>query len=142
MLKEARHQSKGLCLKLCILSPELAALPWKFTYDERRGEYLCLSRNTPPVRYLEIPHPVHAVSVRGPLRILGMIANPKDLNLLDVDRERERIGKAIEDLRSRGLLDLVWLQGQTWRDLQRMMRQCPWHIFHFIGHGGFDLEAD
>lgn len=40
------------------------------------------------------------------------------------------------------LIDLKWLEGQTWRDLQRAMRGGPWHIFHFIGHGGFDSSAD
>ncbi len=39
-------------------------------------------------------------------------------------------------------MDLVWLEGQTWRDLQRAMRRGPWHIFHFIGHGGFDRATD
>ncbi len=28
--------------------------------------------------------------------------------------------------------------GGTWRDLQNAMREGPWHILHFIGHGGFD----
>jgi hypothetical protein len=25
---------------------------------------------------------------------------------------------------------------------QRALRRGPWHIFHFIGHGGFDRERD
>lgn len=39
-------------------------------------------------------------------------------------------------------MDLQWLSGQTWRDLQRAMRRGPWHVFHFIGHGGFERNAD
>ena len=26
----------------------------------------------------------------------------------------------------------------TWRELQAALLEGPWHIFHFIGHGGFD----
>lgn len=39
---------------------------------------------------------------------------------------------------------MTWLEGQTWRDLQREMRpgHGPWHIFHFAGHGSFDANAD
>lgn len=56
-LSKATQQNKGLRLKLRILSPKLAALPWEFLFDVRQGEYLCLSRNTPVIRYLELPQP-------------------------------------------------------------------------------------
>ncbi|MCB0202420.1 MAG: SUMF1/EgtB/PvdO family nonheme iron enzyme, partial [Anaerolineae bacterium] len=41
-----------------------------------------------------------------------------------------------------GLVELEWLPGQTWRDLQRILRRGPWHVFHFVGHGAFDANAD
>ena len=43
---------------------------------------------------------------------------------------------------ARGLVTVSWLEGQTWRDLQREMQGGPWHIFHFVGHGGFDDGKD
>jgi len=141
-LRQAAQESKGLRLKLRIQSPELAALPWEFLYDERRGEYLCLSKNTPPIRYLELPQPIQPLTVTPPFRILAMIASPRNLPLLDVDRERQRVEGAVEDLRSEGLMNLMWLPGQTWRVLQQTMRRGPWHVFHFIGHGGFDPNMD
>ena len=64
-----------------------------------------------------------------PLRLLGMIASPTDLPRLDVDRERQRIENAVQDLQEQGFLDLTWLPGQTWRDLQEAMWGGPWHIF-------------
>ncbi len=139
---QAAQQGKGLRLKLRIQPPELAALPWEFLYDARQGEYVCLSRYTPVVRYLELPQPIQPFAVTPPLRILGMVVSPRDLASLDIDREKQRVEKAIKDLRAQGLVELVWLEGQTWRDLQRAMRSGPWHIFHFIGHGGFDQNAD
>ena len=138
----ARQQGKGLRLKLRILPPELAKLPWEFLYDPREAEYVCLSRDTPVVRYLELPQPVQPLLVQPPLRILGMIVSPRDLASLDVAHEKHRVETAIGDLQKQRLIDLKWLEGQTWRDLQRAMRGGPWHIFHFIGHGGFDSSAD
>lgn len=141
-LNKASQQGKGLRIKLRIQSPELSALPWEFMFDDRLGDYLCLSKKTPVVRYIELPQPIQPVNVTLPLRILGMIASPKDLPTLDVDREKLRIKKAIASLEEAGLIELTWLAGQSWRELQRTMRHGPWHVFHFIGHGGFDTEAD
>jgi len=140
--REARQQGKGLRLKLRIQPPELARLPWEYLYDPRQAEYLCLSRDNPIVRYLELPQPIQPLAVTPPLRILGMIASPRDLPPLDIRHEKQRTETAIQDLQTNGLVNLAWLEGQTWRDLQRAMRGGPWHIFHFIGHGGFDRTAD
>jgi formylglycine-generating enzyme required for sulfatase activity len=133
---------QGLRVKLRIQEPTLAALPWEFLYDAQRGEYVCLSVHTPLVRYLELPQSTPALRVAPPLSILGVIANPSDLEALDVEREKERVERAVAPLRARGLLQLTWLAGQTWRDLQRAMRGGPWHVLHFVGHGGFDAHAD
>jgi len=70
-----------------------------------------------------------------------MAPNPAHPKPLDVAREKQRIMDATQALRVRGLVEVVWLQGQTWRDLQKVMRQGPWHVFHFIGHGGFDAGS-
>ncbi len=140
--READQQGKGLRVKLRILSPEMAAIPWEFLYDPGRGEYVCLSRNTPVVRYLELSQPPQPLAVTLPLRILGMIATPTNLPPLDVQREQQRMEKALEPLQQRGLVQLTWLPGQTWREVLRAMQGGPWHIFHFIGHGSFDPLSD
>jgi len=71
-----------------------------------------------------------------------MVASPRDLAPLDVEHEKSLMDEAIEDLHADGLVKLTWLEGETWRDLQRAMRRDgPWHIFHFVGHGDFDLSA-
>ena len=138
----AFQQGKGLRLKLRINSPEMAALPWEFLYDANKAEYLCLSSNTPIVRYIELPQPPQPLTVPPPLSILGMAVGPKDLADLDIEREKQRVERAIESLRATNLVNLTWLAGQTWQHLLRAMRSGPWHIFHFIGHGGFDVNTD
>ena len=140
-MHEAARQGKGLRLKLSMQAPELASLPWEYLYDARQLRYLCLSRTTPLVRYIEMPQAIEPLAVVPPLRMLGMVSGPADLVPLDLENEKQRVERATEDLRRRGLLELTWLEGQSWRDLQRAMRYGPWHIFHFIGHGGFDEHS-
>ena len=137
---QARQQGKGLRLKLRIQPPELAALPWEFLYDPRRDGYVCLSANTPVVRYLELPQPLPPLAVEPPLRILGMLAGPRDASCpaLDVETEKARLEQALLPLLRRGLAELAWLSKGTWQALQRSLRKGPWHIFHFIGHGRYN----
>ncbi|MGH7454664.1 MAG: SUMF1/EgtB/PvdO family nonheme iron enzyme, partial [bacterium] len=139
--REAAQKDLGLRFKLRIQSPELAALPWEFLYDARQAEYICLSRNTPVVRYIDLPQVIPPLAVTPPLRILGMMVSPSDLQSLDLDNEKHRVEEATKDLQKKSLVELTWLEGKTWRDLQKAMRAGPWHIFHFIGHGAFDRNA-
>ena len=141
-LREAKIQGKGLRVKLNFLTADRASLPWEFLYDSAQGEYICLSANTSLIRYLNVGQPPSPLAVSPPLRILGMIASPKDLQELKVDVERQRLEEALQPLIAKGRVDLQWLGGQTWEDLQRALRGGPWHIFHFIGHGEFDARQD
>jgi len=136
-LQAVRQEDRGLRLKLRIQTPDLAALPWELLYDERIDEYVCLSRHTPVIRYLDLAQPLQPLAVKPPLQILGMIASPIDLVPLDVAEEKRRMERALQPLEQQGLVKLTWLAGQTWRDLQEAMVGGPWHIFHFIGHSGF-----
>src|SRR5215208_8885 len=67
-LDEAAQQDKGLRLKLRIRSPQLAVLPWEFLYDPDYGDYLCLSSDTPIVRYVDLRRPVRRLTVAPPLK--------------------------------------------------------------------------
>ncbi len=77
----------GVRLRLRIQAPELAALPWEYLFDSRRGEYLCLSRRTPLVRHFEVAQPVLPLKITPPLRILAMVASPNDQPELNVKNE-------------------------------------------------------
>ena len=48
-----------------------------------------------------------------------MVASPKGVQELDVDLEKQLLEQAVADLQEQGLVELVWLEGETWRDLQR-----------------------
>ena len=133
---------EGLRIRLRVNAPELATVPWEFLYDPRAGEFLALSRLTPIVRYLELPLGEQTLAVKPPLRILGLVAGPTDAPPLDVEREKARLGQAVQPLQAKGQIELVWLEGQSWRALQAAMQAGPWHIFHFVGHAAFDPRSD
>jgi tetratricopeptide (TPR) repeat protein len=140
-LRVAREQNKGLRLKLHIQPPKLALLPWEFLYDPDSGEYLCFSSSTPLVRYVDLSRPIEQLPVTPPLRILGMVASPTDLPQLDVEHEKRLVEEVLKVLQAKGLVELTWLEEQTWNALQEAMWGGPWHIFHFVGHGDFDPNS-
>lgn len=140
--EKAFQQGRGLRIKLRINEPKLATLPWEYMYDRRQDQYVGLSNRTPIVRYLETPQPRRPLITTKPLRILGLAANPKDGAPINSNNEKRRVETALKHLIERGLIELKWVEGSTWRDLQRELLQGPWHIFHFIGHGYFDDVQD
>jgi hypothetical protein len=136
--REAIRLERPLRVRLCFDVAGLAALPWEFMYDPREGDFLCLCSATPMVRYLEIAQPLKPLTVSPPLRILGLVCSPSDMVALDTDQEQRRLEHAIGGLRERGVVELHWLKTPSWRDLQRELHRGPWHLFHFVGHGGFE----
>lgn len=129
---------RGLRMRLDVDVAELATLPWEYLYDEAEGKYVNLSVWTPITRYVKRGQPQPKLTTKLPLKILGMISSPLDLPQLDVEKERERMTTAVEHVVKSGLISLTWIPGQTWSDLQEWMSKDAWHVFHFIGHGGFD----
>lgn len=134
----------GLRLVLRIDPPELSMLPWEYLFDvsarDAEGNYLCLRIRSPLVRFLTSPTSFPPVRVNGPLRILGMIANPgtQEWPLLDTEAERHRIEMSLQKLRQSGEVHLEWVRGGSYDDLFDLLHRDSWHVFHFIGHGGTD----
>lgn len=141
---QAGQLDKGVRIRLNIQLPTLSAIPWEYIFDPQRTDYVCLDPNTPLIRYLDISDSYKPLPISPPLRILGMAASPNDLSPLDVEKEKSRIEDALKPLQSKNLVELHWLGGQSWRDLQRAMRSTaePWHVFHFIGHGSYSSVSN
>jgi len=140
-LEMARREKKGLRFRLRIDEPRVSRLPWEFLYDGDLREHVCLMSTTPLIRHMETGRAHEALAVEPPLRILGMVASPPDLPALDVEQEKKDVALAVEHLVENRAVTLTWLEGQTWRSLQKELRQNPYHVFHFVGHGGFDTKA-
>ena len=139
---KATLEDKGLRIKLRLLdAPELADLPWEYLHNRPLNRFLSLSTQTPIVRYIELPEPIPPLDVKPPMRILVMVSSPSDYDQLDVEQEKGNLQSALSNLEQRGMVEIEWLEEATLRALQQRLRRERYHIFHFIGHGGFDERA-
>ena len=138
-LDTAGQQGAGLRLRLHLTdAPELADLPWEFLYDPSLNRFFVLSAQTPLVRYLDLPERIRPLPVQPPIRVLAMISAPSGFPPLDTDQEWAKLEEAVADLHLQGLVVIERLGHATLAALQRRLRRSEYHIFHFIGHGGFD----
>lgn len=139
-MDKAEQGNNGLRLRLR-LPPSLTNLPWEFLYDFTHERFLSHSTSTPIVRYLELAQPVKPLAVTLPLKVLVMIANPSDYERLDVEAEWSKIEFSLAELKQARLIELTRLPNATLNTLQRYLRRDQYHIFHFVGHGGFDQKT-
>jgi len=142
-LAEALRQgAEGVRLRLRLADvPELATLPWEYLYDAAQDQFLCLSKETPVVRFLDLPSPRQPLPVKPPLRILVVISSPVDWPPLDVGREWAKVEKALQPLVDAERIVLKQIEEATLSMLQRTLRREEYHVFHFIGHGDFDQAS-
>ncbi len=131
---------RALRVVLRIDVPELATLPWEAMYDQVTGAYV--ARRGRLVRNVPVAAPPTPVRVDLPLRILAVVSSPRDLQALDVERERAQLEEALSDLVAEGLVEVCWARSATWAGLQSKLMAGPWHVLHYIGHGDFDPQRD
>lgn len=142
-LDAAFQQNEHLSVRLRLNEvPELALLPWEYLYDPERDQFFALLDQVSLMRYMEISEPEAPLRVELPLRILVMVSKPKDANPLAVEQEWDRLQQAMQTLVDRGRVVLEKLKSATSSELQHQLRRNEYHIFHFIGHGWFDEEAE
>lgn len=134
-----RQDGRGLRLRLRLTNaPSLAAMPWELLYDKSSRMFYAQSDRTPVVRYLDVTNPPRPLTVRGPLRILAVIASPDGLPKLDVEQEWSTICNALADKQRAQLVHIDRLPAPTIGELQRWLRHNEVHVLHFVGHGYFD----
>ena len=138
-LQEASRRGEPLRVVLRLRAPELAGIPWETLFDPEGGEYLC--QREPIVRYVDVAQPSAPLTATGPLRILGMVAAPRDLPALDTAEERRRLDDALGELVDEGQVEMVWVESGTWGALQEKLMAGPWHALHLVGHGGTDVAG-
>lgn len=136
----AHERETGLQVVLRLTAKGLAALPWETMYDPDIGAYVC--RKEPLVRHVAAPFTAELLAVQSPLRILGMVASPRGLPVLDVRAERQRLDDALRHHIDAGRVELVWLDDVSWAGVHDALLEESWHMLHFIGHGGYDTETD
>lgn len=134
---------KGLRIRLRLGDvPELANLPWELLYDSSRDSFLALSRETPLVRYLDLPEPARDLDAQPRLRVLAVIASPAGFPPLDVEREWTNLKAGLSELEARGAVAVDRLESASVAALQNQLLRQEYHILHFLGHGDFDPAAN
>jgi AAA-like domain/CHAT domain len=137
--------SKGLRIQLRLAeTPKLIELPWEYLRDPGPpAKYVFKSDSASLVRYLELRKPIQPVAVQLPLTILVMIANPPGTRQLDVKAEWQHLKEALAELEAQKQVILELLPDAKLPTLQKRFRdkgKPACHVFHYIGHGGFDEE--
>jgi TonB family protein len=78
-VEQSLDRDHGLRIRLRLTdAPELADLPWEFLYDAAQNHFLTTSIETPVVRFLDLPQKITPLRVSLPLRVLVMIAGPRN----------------------------------------------------------------
>jgi hypothetical protein len=138
-VEAARKRGKGLRVRLLLEeTPDLADWPWEYLYQHQRREFLAFSRETPVVRYFDLPETIKPLAVKPPLRVLVMLSSPSGVESLDLEQEWQKVKEAVKKLEERGLLVVERLARATLGELQDRLRSGDSHVFHFVGHGSFD----
>jgi uncharacterized RDD family membrane protein YckC len=135
-------EDRGLRVMLQLdRAPELRNVPWELLWV--KPDFVSISASTPVLRYFDPSVRRPPVAALHPLRILGMVSSPGDVAPLDVESEKEQLESACRDLKERGLLEIEWVQQATLSGLlERLKSGTKYHIFHFMGHGDFDEQAE
>ncbi len=133
---EARLAGQRLRIALSLGdTPDLWAIPWEFLYEE--PDFLSVS-SVQVVRSFEIPNRPQALMVEPPLRILGLVSAPSDVQPVDKEAERSKLEQALQRPIAAGSVALDWLTEPSLVGLARMLRSDPHHVLHFVGHGGVE----
>jgi len=139
-LGAVQQGGERLRVVLRLTAPELAALPWEALFDPETQSYLC--RREPLVRHVPAPFTQPPLEIRPPLRILGLVASPRGMPVLDVEAEQQNLETALAQPIADGLVELVWMHQASWEAIHSKLLGGEWHVLHFIGHGDYDADAD
>lgn len=149
---EAFHELRGatklgreglrIVLEIPLDPPALARLgrlPWELLFHPLSGRFVLENRRVLLTRHLNVLEPVLPLATGLPLRILLVIAAPRDQAILDVGRERSIIESALSPRRDLRIEDLP---DATLEGLRAACLRSRPQIVHFIGHGVFDPLSD
>ncbi len=135
----AQERGDKVRLRLIFEFPELAALPWEFLYNESTNTFLANDTQTALSRYIDVPQQKRELKAATlPLKVLLVISSPTNLPKLDFTQEEKLIREALKNHIDIGSIELDVLLEATIRNINQKLREQPYNVFHFIGHGHFE----
>ncbi|MHB0858626.1 MAG: CHAT domain-containing protein [Anaerolineae bacterium] len=136
----ARERRRGLRLRLHIDSWELCRLPWELLYDPHRGDFLVFDPMVSLVRYMRLHATPPTLRQGKSLKVMAVVASPKDQALLDWRRELGMLDGALKDLKESGQIQVIVCEHATHEKLHLALLENTPDVVHFIGHGEYDEE--
>jgi small GTP-binding protein len=128
-------------IRLVFESPDIAALPWEFLYDESTDAFLANNTETVVSRYIDVPIQKRDLKTASlPLKVLLVISSPTNLGKLDASGEEHLIREALSNHVEAGNIELDVLTEATIRNITQKLREKLYDVFHFIGHGVFQND--
>jgi len=124
------HQGLRIKLNIAASENDVAALPWELLNDPDRGPLALL--DMPVVRYLPQPIRIPTLKIALPLKILLTGAQtPPPVNV-----ERE-LGVIAATLARLGTQVQYAIEPHLTTSILRKRLREGFHVWHFVGHGGF-----
>jgi hypothetical protein len=128
-ISTATDAGRTLPVRVIADDARLAALPWEFLYDPRRGDFVALSTRSPLVRQLDAPPPPPRVPITPPIRVLLACADP--LGNLGTERDVELLRRL--ETSGRSALAVTVVQSATADALRAALEGGQYHVVHFSG---------
>ncbi|HVR07215.1 MAG TPA: CHAT domain-containing protein [Thermoanaerobaculia bacterium] len=119
-------------------SQEIGSLPWELIYRRETREHLAAGFKTPVVRRLAVPGSTTPAPRLRTLRILAVSARPAGAPRLDLEHE---IGDLAAAWRKTPRVEVDVLEHASLSALDAKLRDKPFHVLHFMGHGGFEAAT-
>lgn len=135
----ARDKGAKLRLRLRVDAPSLARLPLELAFRETGGYYLAVNPATVLSRYLALPQPPGQARRRaGPLHMLAIIAEPKNLPPVDTQRWETILREALARPLAENLLTLAVVREGTGRAISAALYDQKPDIVQVVAHGFYD----
>lgn len=119
-------------------SQEIGSLPWELIYRRETRQHLAADVKTPVVRRVAVPGSTTPAPRLRALHILAVSARPSGAPPLDLAHE---IGALAAAWRKAPRVEVEVLEHASLKALDAKLRGKPFHVLHFMGHGGFEAAT-
>jgi hypothetical protein len=148
-LQQVAGSPKGLRVVLVLQGQEnevvadtakvrLSELPVEVLYNDAH-HFIGTDLTTPISRSLQQRPDRPPERIVPPLRVLVAVASPSDKPPANIAQELDVVMQATRNLSGPGrMLDVDYIQRATRGEVQAQLAAKPYHVLHFIGHGGFE----
>ncbi|MBN1487876.1 MAG: tetratricopeptide repeat protein, partial [Anaerolineae bacterium] len=116
----------------------LWSLPWEYLHDGEK--FVNLEGRLHLSRVLGELDTLATSKTPGPLRILIIISNPEDQEVVDAERELTLIQESLNDLRATGQVIVDYADEANIEVLKATLKRQRYHILYYIGHATYQRK--